>query len=129
MAVEPDIITAFSRTAGNANVSIRGSRPETRGSLKGSKWCFPTHFGCGIDALDGLEPTGRCKWRPAQTVDAVAYDTPVVGWRREHVNTLRLWSARAPDPRRLDPFNRGDHRSIGGARPRGVRQRRALSER
>jgi starch phosphorylase len=25
------------------------------------------------------------------------------------VNTLRLWSARAPDPLRLDAFNRGDH--------------------
>ena len=26
-----------------------------------------------------------------------------------HVNTLRLWSARAPDPFRLDAFNAGDH--------------------
>ena len=40
---------------------------------------------------------------------AVAYDTPIVGWRGRHVNTLRLWSARAVDPMRLDAFNRGDH--------------------
>src|SRR6202035_6078100 len=46
---------------------------------------------------------------PAETVEAVAYDTPMVGWRGRHVNTLRLWSARAPDPLRLDAFNRGDH--------------------
>jgi starch phosphorylase len=39
----------------------------------------------------------------------VAYDTPVVGWRGQHGNTLRLWSSRAPDPLRLDAFNRGDH--------------------
>ena len=44
-----------------------------------------------------------------ETVEAVAYDTPVVGWRGKHVNTLRLWSARAPDPLRLDAFNAGDH--------------------
>ena len=39
----------------------------------------------------------------------MAYDTPVVGWRGKHVNTLRLWSARAGDPLRLDAFNEGDH--------------------
>ncbi len=39
-----------------------------------------------------------------------AYDTPVVGWRGKHVNTLRLWSARSPDPLRLDAFNRGRSR-------------------
>src|ERR1700682_3491036 len=48
-------------------------------------------------------------WSPAETVEAIAYDTPVVGWRGRHVNTLRLWSARAPDPLRLDAFNSGDH--------------------
>ncbi|HSK42176.1 MAG TPA: glycogen/starch/alpha-glucan phosphorylase, partial [Arenibaculum sp.] len=44
-------------------------------------------------------------WHPAETVVAVAYDTPIVGWRGRHVNTLRLWSARAIDPLRLDVFN------------------------
>jgi starch phosphorylase len=57
-------------------------------------------------------------WHPADTVDAIAYDTPVVGWRGKHVNTLRLWSARAPDPLRLDAFNRGDHVGALEARSR-----------
>lgn len=48
-------------------------------------------------------------WYSGETVQAVAYDTPVVGWRGRHVNTLRLWSARAVDPLRLDAFNSGDH--------------------
>jgi starch phosphorylase len=34
------------------------------------------------------------------------------------VNTLRLWSARAPDPLRLDAFNRGDHVGALTARSR-----------
>ncbi|MGH7097235.1 MAG: glycogen/starch/alpha-glucan phosphorylase, partial [Stellaceae bacterium] len=51
----------------------------------------------------------RFVWHPEETVEAVAYDTPVVGWRGAHVNPLRLWSARAIDPLRLDVFNRGDH--------------------
>src|SRR5437763_877690 len=47
--------------------------------------------------------------RMTETVEAVAYDTPVVGWRGRHVNPLRLWSARAVDPLRLEVFNEGDH--------------------
>jgi starch phosphorylase len=48
-------------------------------------------------------------WRPAEMIEALAYDTPVVGWRGRRVNTLRLWSARPVDPLRLDAFNHGDH--------------------
>jgi starch phosphorylase len=70
---------------------------------------YPIRFGGLVEALDADRPSGPGKWVPAETVDAVAYDTPVVGWRGRHVNTLRLWSARAPDPLRLDAFNRGDH--------------------
>jgi starch phosphorylase len=33
----------------------------------------------------------------------------VVGWRGKRVNTLRLWTASAIDPIRLDAFNAGDH--------------------
>src|SRR5437764_256685 len=47
--------------------------------------------------------------RMTETVKAVAYDAPVVGWRGRHVNPLRLWSARAVDPLRLEVFNEGDH--------------------
>jgi glycogen phosphorylase len=56
---------------------------------------------------DGGPP--RHVWRPAETVEAQAFDTPIVGWRGRHANTLRLWSARAPDPLGLEAFNRGDH--------------------
>ena len=40
---------------------------------------------------------------------AVAYDTPVAGWRARRVNTLRLWSGMPIDPILLDKFNAGDH--------------------
>ena len=60
--------------------------------------------------------TASYVWHPAETVAAVAYDTPVVGWRGHYVNTLRLWSAWAADPLRLDAFNRGDH--VGALEPR-----------
>ena len=51
----------------------------------------------------------RQVWSPAETVRAVAYDTPVVGWRGSSVNTLRLWRARAVQDLHLERFNAGDH--------------------
>ena len=53
--------------------------------------------------------TGAVHWKPAEAVEAVAVDTPVVGWRGKRVNTLRLWTAQAIDPIRLDRFNAGDY--------------------
>ena len=48
-------------------------------------------------------------WHPSEVVRAIAYDTPVVGWRGESVNTLRLWRARSTSEIKLDIFNSGDH--------------------
>lgn len=61
-------------------------------------------FGGEVIATD----SGQVHWSPAEAVEAMAVDTPVVGWRGEHVNTLRLWTARAFDPIKLDRFNAGD---------------------
>jgi starch phosphorylase len=66
-------------------------------------------FGGTVDTVDNEDGTQRYEWSPAESVMAVAYDTPITGWRGTHVNTLRLWSARAVDPLRLGEFNRGDH--------------------
>ena len=66
-------------------------------------------FGGVVEAVTIGESRIKHVWKPAETVEAVAYDTPIVGWRGAHVNTLRLWSARAVDPLRLDAFNSGDH--------------------
>ncbi len=56
-----------------------------------------------------IESSGGVAWRPHEEVEATAVDTPVVGWRGKRVNTLRLWTASALDPIRLDAFNAGDH--------------------
>ena len=66
-------------------------------------------FGGHVDTTALSVGAQRAIWHPAETVQAVAYDTPVVGWKGRHVNPLRLWSARAIDPLRLDVFNAGDH--------------------
>jgi starch phosphorylase len=75
-------------------------------------------FGGSVEQIDRPDGSVGHIWHPAETVEAMAYDTPVVGWRGAHVNTLRLWSARAPDPLRLDAFNQGDHVGALSARAR-----------
>ncbi len=70
---------------------------------------YAVGFGGTVEAKTGADGSTKHVWHPAETVDALAYDTPVVGWRGRFVNTLRLWSARATDPLKLDAFNRGDH--------------------
>lgn len=51
---------------------------------------------------------GKVEWTPGETVFAVAYDTPIAGWRGRDASTLRLWRARAMHPLSLDAFNQGD---------------------
>ncbi len=57
-------------------------------------------------------------WNPGEVIEANAVDTPVVGWRGKRVNTLRLWTANAIDPIRLDAFNAGDHMGALAAQTR-----------
>jgi starch phosphorylase len=80
----------------------------------GNPWEFPRPevnyrigFGGSVETLQ--RGSAAQIWRPAEVVEAVAYDTPIVGWRGRYVNTLRLWTARAADPLRLDVFNQGDY--------------------
>jgi starch phosphorylase len=89
--------------------------PETWLSL-GNPWEFERSditykvgFGGQVEGPPSVDCTSPAVWQPEETVIAIAYDTPVIGWRGRHANTLRLWSARAPDPLALETFNRGDH--------------------
>ncbi|MCY1261390.1 Maltodextrin phosphorylase [compost metagenome] len=66
-------------------------------------------FGGGVFTHEEEDGTVRQIWQPHETIRAIAYDTPVIGWRRSAVNTLRLWRARAEEDLQLDRFNAGDH--------------------
>jgi starch phosphorylase len=70
---------------------------------------YDIFFGGRVETVTSRNGRQRRVWHPAESVRAVAYDTPIVGWRGAYVNALRLWSARAADPMRLDVFNLGDH--------------------
>jgi len=77
---------------------------------------YPVRFGGSVEYVAGSSDDARGVWYPAETIEAVPYDTPVVGWRGRHVNTLRLWSARTGDPIALRAFNRGGYADAMAAR-------------
>jgi len=51
----------------------------------------------------------HAKWIDTQDILAVPYDMPVLGFKNDVVNTLRLWSARSTEEFDLDYFNYGDY--------------------
>jgi len=70
---------------------------------------FEIGFGGTVDGTDDADGAESANWIPDEHVLAVAYDTPIVGWRNKRVNTLRLWSSMPVDPILLDRFNAGDY--------------------
>ena len=77
---------------------------------------FPVRFGGAVEYLGGDANTARAIWYPSEIINAVAYDTPIVGYRGRHVNTLRLWSARSTESIQLSKFNEGDYVGAAAAR-------------
>jgi starch phosphorylase len=51
----------------------------------------------------------RVRWVPGKEVIGVPYDTPILGYRNNTANTLRLWTSSAPESFDFSTFNRGDY--------------------
>uniref|UniRef100_A0A803SZG2 Alpha-1,4 glucan phosphorylase n=1 Tax=Anolis carolinensis TaxID=28377 RepID=A0A803SZG2_ANOCA len=68
------------------------------------EYMLPVHFYGRVDHTpDGI------KWVDTQVILAMPYDTPVPGYKNNTVNTMRLWSAKAPNDFNLEEFNVGDY--------------------
>lgn len=53
--------------------------------------------------------TQQTRWADTEDIIAMAYDTPVPGYRNNTVNNLRLWSAKSTREFNLEFFNSGDY--------------------
>lgn len=51
----------------------------------------------------------RSRWVPDQVVKGIPYDTPILGYQTNTANTLRLWTAEAPESFDFRSFNSGDY--------------------
>ncbi len=71
--------------------------------------CYEIGFGGRTEMYHDEEGNFRVRWHPARMVKAVAYDTPIPGYKVNTVNILRLWSATAVESFDFEEFNTGDY--------------------
>lgn len=74
-----------------------------------SEYLYPIQFyGRVVDYTDA-HGKKHAEWVDTQEVVAVAYDTPIPGYKNEIVNTMRLWQAKSSRGFDLSYFNHGDY--------------------
>ena len=83
---------------------------------KGNPWeivrpdvCFYVNFGGHTQAESDAQGRYRVRWIPANRVKGVACDIPVLGYRVNTCNTLRLWKSEAVESFDFQDFNVGDY--------------------
>lgn len=70
---------------------------------------YPVHFYGRVSQSEDEKGRIVFDWVDTQTVMAMAYDTPVPGYRNGTVNNMRLWAAKSTREFDLDYFNHGDY--------------------
>ncbi|MDX1698547.1 MAG: glycogen/starch/alpha-glucan phosphorylase, partial [Thiohalobacterales bacterium] len=73
------------------------------------EWTVEVKLGGHTERYTDEQGRQRVRWHPERTVMGVPYDTPVPGYRCHTANTLRLWSAAAPESFDFAAFNEGDY--------------------
>ena len=73
------------------------------------EWAVEVKFGGHTETYTDQNGCYRVRWFPYQVVKGVPYDTPILGYRVNTSNTLRLWKAEAPESFDFAAFNRGDY--------------------
>ncbi|CAG5136432.1 unnamed protein product [Candidula unifasciata] len=71
------------------------SRPE---------YCLPINFYGRVEKINNKD-----KWVDTQVLFAMPYDNPIPGYNNNTVNSLRLWSCKAPNSFHLHFFNNGEY--------------------
>jgi glycogen phosphorylase len=72
-------------------------------------WAINVPFGGYTEQYLDEQGQNRVRWVPAQVIKGVPYDTPVLGYRTNTANTLRLWKSEAAESFNLSAFNEGDY--------------------
>nr|WP_144826998.1 glycogen/starch/alpha-glucan phosphorylase [Cupriavidus gilardii] len=77
--------------------------------IQRSEWAVEVKLGGHTEHYTDDRGHYRVRWVPAKTVVGVPFDSPILGYRVNTVNTLRLWRAEATEAFDFGVFNRGDY--------------------
>ncbi len=73
------------------------------------EFLYPVKFYGHVKEYVDEQGIFRHEWIDTKDIFAMAYDTPIPGYRNNTVNTMRLWSAKSSRDFDLDYFNHGDY--------------------
>ncbi|MFM7426595.1 MAG: glycogen/starch/alpha-glucan phosphorylase [Elainella sp.] len=66
-------------------------------------------FGGHTEAYRDAQNNYRVRWVPETVILGIPYDTPILGYKVNTTNTMRLWRAEAPESFDFAAFNKGDY--------------------
>ncbi len=70
---------------------------------------FPVHFYGQVKHHEDRSGNRKVEWTDTEVVMAMACDYLVPGYKNDHVNNMRLWTAKASRDLDLTYFNKGDY--------------------
>ena len=73
------------------------------------EFLYPVRFYGHVNEFIDDEGETHYEWVDTEEVMAMAYDTPVPGYRNDTVNNMRLWAAKSTRDFDLSYFNHGDY--------------------
>jgi glycogen phosphorylase len=73
------------------------------------EWAVAVKIGGHTERYEDKKGNYRVRWVPYQVLKGIPYDTPILGYHSNTANTLRLWTAQAPESFDFEAFNSGDY--------------------
>ncbi len=73
------------------------------------EWEVEVKFGGHTETYMDEHGHYRVRWVPYKVVKGIPYDTPILGYKVNTCNTLRLWTSEAPESFNFEAFNSGDY--------------------
>lgn len=77
--------------------------------LRRPEYCYEIKFGGHVEQREDEDGQLHFEQVDYQSVLAVAYDMPIVGYGNHVVDTLMIWDAQPKEEFKLDSFDRGDY--------------------
>jgi starch phosphorylase len=101
----------FQRIRGGAQVETPDNwlRYGNPWEVERPEYLYPVHFYGQVGSRTDPDGKLRFEWLDTQDIMAMAYDTPIPGYRNDTVNNMRLWAAKSSREFDLDYFNHGDY--------------------